>query len=215
MGVGIDVAGVAAIADSYARFGQRYLTRVFTAAELAGFDALTERGRLERLSGCWAGKEAVAKALGRPAAEPLPWHWIEIRPDAAAGHRVVLHPELAAWAVARGVGTIDISIAPGNDRTLAVAIALEGDGHEGKATMEETIKDIVGQHAGIGDAANGLDADADLYELGMTSHASVNLMMALEDEFDIEFPDSMMRRETFESVAAIKAAVEKVQADEA
>ena len=45
--------------------------------------------------------------------------------------------------------------------------------------------------------------DADLYELGMTSHASVEVMLALEDSFGIEFPDRMLRREVFESVGAI------------
>jgi acyl carrier protein len=47
----------------------------------------------------------------------------------------------------------------------------------------------------------------DLYQAGMTSHASVNVMLALEDEFDIEFPEAMLRKSTFESVAAIRVAL--------
>ena len=39
----------------------------------------------------------------------------------------------------------------------------------------------------------------------MTSHASVNVMLALEDAFDIEFPESMLKKSTFESIAAIRA----------
>ena len=46
-----------------------------------------------------------------------------------------------------------------------------------------------------------------LYQAGMTSHASVNVMLALEDEFDIEFPEAMLRKSTFESVTAIQAAI--------
>ena len=42
----------------------------------------------------------------------------------------------------------------------------------------------------------------------MTSHASVNVMLALEDTFDIEFPESMLRKSTFESVTAIATALE-------
>jgi acyl carrier protein len=53
--------------------------------------------------------------------------------------------------------------------------------------------------------------DADLYAAGMTSHASVNLMLGLEDAFDLEFPDSMLRREVFESVDAIAAAIGELQ----
>ena len=38
---------------------------------------------------------------------------------------------------------------------------------------------------------------------GMTSHASVNVMIALEDTFDVEFLDSMLKRSVFQSVASI------------
>ncbi len=41
----------------------------------------------------------------------------------------------------------------------------------------------------------------------MTSHASVNVMLALEDALDIGFPEAMLRKATFESVAAIEAAL--------
>ena len=57
--------------------------------------------------------------------------------------------------------------------------------------------------------------DADLYQSGMTSHASVNLMLALEDAFDVEFPDEMLRRSVFESVSAISAAVGTLKAQAA
>ena len=50
----------------------------------------------------------------------------------------------------------------------------------------------------------------DLYQAGMSSHASVNLMLALEDAFDLEFPERLLRRQTFESIAAIREAVEEL-----
>jgi acyl carrier protein len=53
-----------------------------------------------------------------------------------------------------------------------------------------------------------LKDDDDLYENGLSSHASVNVMLALEDAFDIEFPDSLLRKGTFESVATIRGALE-------
>jgi acyl carrier protein len=49
----------------------------------------------------------------------------------------------------------------------------------------------------------------------MTSHASVNLMLGLENEFDIEFPDRMLRRSVFESVASIRAALLELTAEAA
>ena len=39
----------------------------------------------------------------------------------------------------------------------------------------------------------------------MTSHASVNVMLALEDAFDIGFSENMLKKSTFESIAAIRA----------
>ncbi|HTR50039.1 MAG TPA: hypothetical protein VMJ10_04975 [Kofleriaceae bacterium] len=46
-----------------------------------------------------------------------------------------------------------------------------------------------------------------LYQAGMTSHASVNVMLALGGELDVEFPDHMLKRSVFESIAPIAAAI--------
>jgi acyl carrier protein len=51
---------------------------------------------------------------------------------------------------------------------------------------------------------------ADLYAAGLTSHATVNLMLALEEAFDIEFPDRLLRRRTFSSVDAIVEALTEI-----
>lgn len=74
---------------------------------------------------------------------------------------------------------------------------------------EQTVRAVLAEHAGLVDVAS-LGADDDLYALGMTSHASVNVMLALEDAFDVEFPDRLLRRETFGSVGAITAAVDEL-----
>ena len=55
-----------------------------------------------------------------------------------------------------------------------------------------------------------IDEHADLFDAGMTSHASVNVMLALEEAFDIEFPENMLKKSTFESIAAIRAGVLQV-----
>jgi acyl carrier protein len=60
--------------------------------------------------------------------------------------------------------------------------------------------------------AHALDDHADLYQAGMTSHASVNVMLALEDTFEIEFPDVMLTRSVFESIASIAAALMELEA---
>src|ERR1019366_9422135 len=69
------------------------------------------------------------------------------------------------------------------------------------------IRRVIREHARLPVEIDALDDDADLFAAGMTSHASVNLMLALEDAFDLEFPDRMLPRGVFESVGAIGDAI--------
>ncbi|MFO0735594.1 MAG: acyl carrier protein [Labilithrix sp.] len=76
--------------------------------------------------------------------------------------------------------------------------------------MKEKIREILRQHGKLSGDVGKLPDDGDLYEAGMTSHASVNVMLALEGEFDIEFPDRMLKRSVFQSIASINAALEEL-----
>lgn len=49
--------------------------------------------------------------------------------------------------------------------------------------------------------------ESDLYDLGLTSLTTVNLMLALEDHFDVEFEDDMLSRDTFQSISSLVAAI--------
>ncbi|MEN9818883.1 MAG: hypothetical protein RLZ32_2763 [Gemmatimonadota bacterium] len=69
------------------------------------------------------------------------------------------------------------------------------------------IRRILVEHGRLAVDAAALDDGADLYQAGMTSHASVTVMLALEGEFDLEFPDQLLSREVFQSIAAIRDAV--------
>ena len=73
--------------------------------------------------------------------------------------------------------------------------------------MQERIREVLAAHGRMPVDAHGIDSDADLYKLGLTSHASVNVMLALEDEFDIEFPDEALKKSTFASVDNIAQVV--------
>lgn len=73
--------------------------------------------------------------------------------------------------------------------------------------MTDRIRRVVANHARLSVDVSTLDDGTDLYQAGMTSHASVNLMLALEDEFDVEFPDRLLKRSVFESIAAIRDAL--------
>ena len=73
--------------------------------------------------------------------------------------------------------------------------------------MSARVRQIIREHGRLPVDVDSLGDGADLYEAGMTSHASVNLMLALEGAFDVEFPDAMLRRSVFESVASIDEAL--------
>ncbi len=71
----------------------------------------------------------------------------------------------------------------------------------------QAIRDILAQHARLPVDARGLDAESDLYGAGLTSLATVGVMLALENHFDIEFPETLLKRGTFRSIASIAEAV--------
>ncbi len=73
--------------------------------------------------------------------------------------------------------------------------------------MIETVRTLVLQHAKLGIGESELRNDSDLYEAGMSSHASVHVMLALEDEFGVEFPDSLLTRDVFRTVSSIADAI--------
>jgi acyl carrier protein len=73
--------------------------------------------------------------------------------------------------------------------------------------VTETIREALRGHARLPVDVDELGDDDDLYQAGMTSHASVGVMLALEDAFDVEFPDRMLTRSVFATISAMRAAV--------
>ncbi len=78
--------------------------------------------------------------------------------------------------------------------------------------MKDKVRNIVLEHAKLSIEPNALLDDSDLYDAGMSSQASVHLMLALENEFDVEFPDELLTRDVFRSIDAISNAVSQLVA---
>jgi acyl carrier protein len=74
------------------------------------------------------------------------------------------------------------------------------------------IRSVLKAQGRLNQDADALDAHADLYQAGMSSHASVNVMLGLEGEFDVEFPDHLLTRSVFGSIAAIRQALQSLVA---
>lgn len=74
--------------------------------------------------------------------------------------------------------------------------------------LKDRIREIVSENGGLKLPLEEIKDSTDLYRAGMTSYSSVLLMIALENEFNLEFPDGMLSRDVFESVDAIAHAIE-------
>ncbi len=69
------------------------------------------------------------------------------------------------------------------------------------------IRTILERHGRLSVDVATLKDDDDLYYSGLTSLATVNVLLALEDHFGVEFPESKLSRKTFASIEAIAETV--------
>lgn len=81
------------------------------------------------------------------------------------------------------------------------------------AELDLTIRGVLSEHARLGTEASTISREADLYAAGMTSHASVSVMLGLEDALDIEFPETALSRSTFSSIISISEALKSALND--
>jgi holo-[acyl-carrier protein] synthase len=121
--VGIDLVEVREVAGSIRRFGNRYLHRLFTPAELSE-TALPAQTRAARLAARFAAKEAAIKVL-RPADEPLPWADIEISRHASGYCELVLHGRALARARSERLSGFSVSLSHEGPLATAIVIANE------------------------------------------------------------------------------------------
>ncbi len=73
--------------------------------------------------------------------------------------------------------------------------------------IKTTIRQIIAQHGRLSIHVNTLKEDSSLYDAGLTSLATVGLMLAIENHFNVEFSDEMLSRRTFQSVESIAEAI--------
>jgi acyl carrier protein len=81
--------------------------------------------------------------------------------------------------------------------------------------ITDAVRAVLRDHGRLPVDIESIGVDADLFAAGMSSHASVSVMLALEDSFDIEFPDAMLKRSVFETISSIDAAVREIRAEAA
>ena len=233
--VGVDLTSVAEVERSLRHFGDRYARRLFTDHELESVAGSDDRAA--SLAARFAAKEAVVKVLEPSGSRPA-WRDIEVRRTRNGACRLRLHGRAARLAGARGIDAMSVSLS--HEAGLAVAVvaatvpARDGGEHRTPTTTEHfdavtpdtrsngmtseeithQVREVLREHARLPVDVASLSDDDDLFQAGMTSHASVNVMLALEDTFDVEFPEAMLRKSTFSSVAALQRALSELTSEE-
>ena len=114
--VGVDIIETERIARSIARFGSRFLERVYTDQELAYCN-----GRVSSLAARWAAKEAVSKALGTGIGD-ICWQDIEVLNDDRQRPTIQLHNTAADHAAKLGITSLAISLS--HTKKYAVAFVV-------------------------------------------------------------------------------------------
>lgn len=123
VGIGIDLIEVSRIAKLAECRGMRFLSRVFTEAEMA--EARTRLGgwNPQYLAGRWAAKEAVSKAIGTGFSGFGPKS-VEITRGSSGEPLVTLHRGAGEAARRRGIMRVLVSVSHCRDYAIAQAVAL-------------------------------------------------------------------------------------------
>jgi holo-[acyl-carrier protein] synthase len=117
--VGIDIIEVERVRRVYEKHGERFLTRVFTENEIQQC-----RGKITRLAGRFAAKEAISKALGT-GMRGVKWREMEIVQLLSGRPSVRLHGIAKIRAEKLNLSAFDVSIADLVQFSIAIAVGIQ------------------------------------------------------------------------------------------
>lgn len=120
LGTGIDICEVPRIAASIARFGERFLERVFTPSEIRYCQS--KKNSVERFAARFAAKEAAMKALGTGASRGVTWKSIEVSHAPGGRPVLLLHGRTGQIAEQLGVRRISLSVTHSENSAIAIVI---------------------------------------------------------------------------------------------
>jgi holo-[acyl-carrier protein] synthase len=120
VGTGIDIAEVPRVAEAIERFGQRFVGRVFTEAEIRYCES--KANRVERYAARFAAKEAGMKALGTGWNHGVRWRDVEVQRQPGGRPTLAFHGKAAEFATKMGVTNIALSLTHTADQAMAQVI---------------------------------------------------------------------------------------------
>jgi holo-[acyl-carrier protein] synthase len=128
VGSGIDLVEIGRIQRSVERYGQRFLDRVFTAAEQAY--CLRKRRAAESLAARFAAKEAGAKALGTGISQGVNWLEIEVVREPGGRPALRFYGRAAQFALRLGARRAALSITHTADLAMASVVLEDEPGRD-------------------------------------------------------------------------------------
>jgi|SRR5882724_4951805 len=120
VGTGVDICEVERVRAAIERFGQRFLKRVFTAAEREYCES--KRNRIERYAARFAAKEAAMKAIGTGLRRGVTWQDFEVGREAGGRPTILFSGKGAEFAAKLGVKRAAISITHTKEQAMAQVI---------------------------------------------------------------------------------------------
>jgi holo-[acyl-carrier protein] synthase len=123
VGTGIDIAEVPRIEASIARFGDRFLRRIFTEAEIRYCES--KANRVERYAARFAAKEAAMKAIGTGWNHGVTWRDVEVCRQPGSRPTIAFHGKAAEFATKLGAVHVALSLSHTKEYAIAQVI-LEG-----------------------------------------------------------------------------------------
>ena len=120
VGTGIDIAEVPRIQESIARFGDRFLRRIYTEGEIRYCDS--KANRAERYAARFAAKEAAMKALGTGWSHGVRWRDCEVVRLPGGRPSIAFHGEAGEVAARLGVKHAALSLSHTAEQAIAQVI---------------------------------------------------------------------------------------------
>ena len=227
--VAMDLVRIRDVQRSIDRFGDRYLRRVYTDHELwtrasipgaTGVPPTDAGTAATGLAARFAAKSATLKIL-QASGVLSDLRTVEIlhHPEGARG--VSLSGDAARAAAEAGIGRIRVSLSLGGGTASAIATAVSNAAYDppsgsartaparrgGVDELDERIRSLLNDHGRLPDDGVTIGEDDDLFRSGLTSHAGIDVLLAVEEEFGVTIPAPTVAGGSFRSIAAIRDAV--------
>jgi holo-[acyl-carrier protein] synthase len=120
VGTGVDIAEVPRIAQAIARYGERFLNRIYTAGEIRYCES--KANRVERYAARFAAKEAAMKALGTGWNHGVRWRDCEVTRQPGGRPTIKFHGKAAEFAAKLGAVNIALSLTHTAEQAFAQVI---------------------------------------------------------------------------------------------